>query len=118
MDGQGGDQSTKSSASIGPVVEALRDLPPGSVAVCGGHSGTLLAIMAGLGVEVDPGCDSPRDNCVPGTKKGDFPGGYDNLWIVIPGVATHARDDDDDDDDDDDKRRPRASLVNLRYGSP
>lgn len=108
VDGQVVDQSTSSRASIEPMVEFLLDLPPGSVAVCAGHSGTLLAVMAGLGVEVDPNCDYPRDNCVPGTAKEDFPGEeYDNLWVVIPGVAA-----------DHGKGRPKASLVNLTYGDP
>jgi hypothetical protein len=71
--------------------------------------------MAGLGVQVDPNCDYPRDNCVPGTSKEDFPEEqYDNLWVIVPGVATGAR----DDHDKADKRRPGASLVNLRYGDP
>jgi hypothetical protein len=115
VDGQGVDQSTSSSASIEPMVDFLLDLPPGSVAVCAGHSGTLLAIMAGLGVRVDPNCDYPLDNCVPGTSKEDFPGKqYDDLWMIVPGVATGAR----DDHDKADERRPGASLVNLRYGDP
>jgi hypothetical protein len=105
--GQVVDQSTSSNASIEPMVEFLLDLPPGSVAVCAGHSGTLLAVMSGLAVEVDPNCDDPRDNCVHGTKKEDFPAEYDNLWIVVPAATT-----------DNDKGRPKASLVNLRYGDP
>ena len=108
VDGQTVDESTPGSASIEPMVEFLLGLPPGSVAACAGHSGTLLAMMAGLGVEVDPNCDYPRDNCVPGTSKEDFPEEqYDNLWVVIPGVAA-----------DHGKGRPKASLVNLRYGDP
>lgn len=107
VDGQMVDQSTSSSASIEPMVEFLLELPPGSVAVCAGHSGTLLAVIAGLGVEVNPNCEFPRDNCLAGTKPEDFPGGYDNLWVVVPTVARN-----------NDKGRPQASLVNLRYGDP
>jgi hypothetical protein len=107
LDGQVVAESTPSSASLKPMVDFLLDLPPGSVALCAGHSGTLLAVMAGLGVEVNSNCDYPRDNCVPGTTKEDFPGGYDNLWLVVPAVAT-----------DNGNGRPKASLVNLRYGDP
>ena len=114
MDGQEVDQGTSSKVSIEPMIEALLALPQGSVAVCAGHSGTLTAIKAGLGVEVDPACDFPLDNCVTGTARADFPGGYDNLWVVILGVPAQGQ----DDPTAGDGQRPRASLVNLRFGDP
>ena len=38
-------QSTWAIASIDPMVEAMRNLPPGSVAVAAGHGNTLFAVM-------------------------------------------------------------------------
>ena len=39
------------SASEAPTIDALLSLPPGSVALVAGHSGTLYDIMAGLGLQ-------------------------------------------------------------------
>ncbi len=41
----------KTSASEQPTIDALMALPPGSVALVAGHSGTLYDIMAGLGLD-------------------------------------------------------------------
>ena len=47
-DGEVVTESTKSVVSFDPMVNALLDLPPGSVAVVGAHSGTLIWPLLGL----------------------------------------------------------------------
>ena len=106
-DGEVVTESTKSVVSFDPMVNALLDLPPGSVAVVGAHSGTVFAVMAGLGVEVNGECGYPRDNCLAGTTKKDFPTKqFGNLWVITLEATT------------DDEASPRASFVNLMYGDP
>jgi len=106
-DGEVVTESTKSVVSIDHMVNALLDLPPGSVAVVGAHSGTVFAVMAGLGVEVNGECGYPRDNCLAGTTKKDFPTKqFGNLWVITLEATT------------DDEASPRASFVNLMYGDP
>lgn len=98
-------ESTSTSASIEPTVEAILSAPPGSVLLVGGHSSTLLAIMAGLGVPVateDAPCEEEDVSCLPWAEKRCFPGGFDNLWTVTVG-ATPAAD---------------AAMARLHYGSP
>ena len=100
-------QSTWAIASIDPMVEAMRNLPPGSVAVAAGHGNTLFAVMAGLGVRVDAGCHYPRENCVPSSTRSGYPpegfdpDQFDNLWVVILTPTAG-----------------RASLVTTVYGEP
>ena len=106
-DGEVVSESTKSVVSIDHMVKALLDLPPGSVAVVGAHSGTVFAVMAGLGVKVDPECSYPRDNCLAGTTKKDFPTKqFGNLWVITLEGTSDAG------------ASPRASFVNIMFGDP
>ena len=93
------DKTTR-RAPIEPVADALRKLPPGSVAIAALNSENIYAILNRLGVPVVAGC-TPGAMCVPCADNTCYPrDAYDHLWHVVlqPGQA-----------------RP-ASLVELRYG--
>lgn len=104
-DGETVTESTSTSASIEPTIEVVRAVPPGSVVLVAGHSSTLFAIMAGLGVPVasdERPCEEGDVSCLPCAEKACFPGGFDNLWTVTMG-ATPAAD---------------AAMARLHYGAP
>lgn len=87
--------------AIGPMLDTLRALPPGSTAVVGTDSTSLFAIMAGLGVDVRHECPNYA-SCVPCGHGGCFPESeFDNLWLVIP-----------------DRDTGGAVSSRIRYGDP
>lgn len=99
-------EGTSTSASIEPMLDALSEVPAGSVVVAAGHSSTLFAIMAGLGVRVgteDDPCDEEDASCLPCVEKACFPGDqFDNLWVVALGQNSEAE----------------AAMARLHYGDP
>ncbi|MEA3412652.1 MAG: histidine phosphatase family protein [Pseudomonadota bacterium] len=87
--------------AIGPMLDTLRALPPGSTAVVGTDSASLFAIMAGLGVDIRHDCPNYA-SCVPCGHGGCFPESeFDNLWLVIP-----------------DRDAGEAISSRIRYGDP
>lgn len=106
LDGEMVTEETSTGASVDPAIEALLALPPGSVAVIAGHSSTLFAIMAGLGVPVGTEaapCSEGDTSCLPCTAKSCFPETeFDNLWVVTLPPTPAAE----------------AAMTDLRYGDP
>ena len=88
------------------MTRSILAVPPGSVVVAAGHSGTLYRIMAGLGVCVASKGESPQEgnaSCLRFANASCFPRKeYDNLWVVIMGAGAESR----------------ATMVRLRYGDP
>lgn len=98
-------QGTSTSDSIKPMIEALLSVPAGSVVLAAGHSSTLFAVMAGLGVPVadeDDPCEEGKPSRLPCAGKDCFPGGFDNLWTVTLSRRSAAD----------------ATLARLHYGDP
>ena len=94
--------STSSRVAIPLLVNALRNLPSGSSALVGVNSDNIYAILNGLGVPV--GTENQPcvvgSTCVPCLSNTCFPGGDDQLWIlVLNGTANTPK------------------LVELRYGA-
>ena len=81
------DEDTSTGESLQPVIDAINDLPGGSRVLVAGHSATVLAIQAGIGVRVDPAdpdCQT-SNGCLAGTTKDDFSataGGFDSLYTI------------------------------------
>ena len=93
---------TSSRAAIGPLVQALRELPAGSRALVGVNSDNAYAILNGLGVPAsttDKPCRAGQ-TCVPCLTKECASPRYDQLWLLIIGSAPS-----------------RPVLVELRYGT-
>ena len=92
---------TPSRAAVEPLVEALRALPAGSTALVGVNSDNVYAILNGMGVPaatVGSPCVT-GSTCVPCLSNACFPGGEDQLWIlIVNSPATLPR------------------LIELRYG--
>ena len=61
--------------SIPATLAAIRDLPPGSTALIGQHSGTIYLILEELGIDTSDPYTFPRDD------DGKV-AGYDNLWKI------------------------------------
>jgi hypothetical protein len=101
LDGGVVSDSTPSTVAITPLLEALRALPPGSSALVGVNSNNIYALLNGLGVPVGTTADpcTRGSTCVPCLSNACFPGGDDQLWILVisPGAKV-----------------PR--LIELRYG--
>ena len=94
------DDRTPATAAIKPLVEALRQLPSGSVALVGVNSDNIYAIMNGLGVPVDEMC-SIGSTCVPCLDNSCYPRSeFDRYWILITETGGHA-----------------PQLIHLRYGT-
>jgi hypothetical protein len=93
--------STPAKIAVAPLLGALRALPPGSTALVGVNSDNVYALLNGLGVPVATTGDACAvgSTCVPCLTNACFPGGYDQLWVlvVVPGSQI-----------------PR--LIELRYG--
>jgi phosphohistidine phosphatase SixA len=91
---------TTSRAAIAPLLGALRELPAGSSALVGVNSDNIYALLNGMGVPVATAAHpcTPGGTCVSCLTNACFPGGEDQLWILVapPGSA------------------PR--LIELRYG--
>ena len=94
--------STPANMAVAPLLGALRALPPGSTALVGVNSDNIYALLNGLGVPVaaSGGACTKGSTCVPCLTNACFPGGYDQLWmlVVVPGSQT-------------------PKLMELRYGS-
>ena len=93
---------TPSRAAVEPLVEALRALPAGSTALVGVNSDNVYAILNGMGVPAAT-AGSPcvkGSTCVPCLTNTCFPGGEDQLWILIVNSPASL---------------PR--LIELRYGA-
>ena len=93
---------TPSRAAVEPLVETLRALPAGSTALVGVNSDNIYAILHGMGVPAGTAGNPcvKGSTCVPCLTNACFPGGEDQLWILIvnsPAVL------------------PR--LIELRYGA-
>lgn len=76
---------TSSRAAIGPLVEALRALPPGSRALVGVNSDNVYAIMNSLGVPAgtpDQPCPT-GGNCVPCLTNACASPRFDQLWLIV-----------------------------------
>lgn len=85
IDGAAVTDRTTSRVAIAPLVAALRTLPPGSSALVGVNSDNIYAILNGLGVPVateGAPCTLGR-TCVPCLTNACFPGGEDQLWMLI-----------------------------------
>lgn len=91
---------TSSRVAIAPLVAALRGLPAGSSALVGVNSDNIYALLNGLGVPVATATRPcpPGSTCVPCLSNACFPGGEDQLWVLVihPGATPH--------------------LIELRYG--
>ena len=94
--------STPARMAVAPLLRALRALPPGSTALVGVNSDNIYALLNGLGVPLATGGDAcaKGSTCVPCLTNACFPGGYDQLWmlVVVP-------------------RSKTPKLMELRYGS-
>ena len=92
---------TSSRVAIAPLLEALRKLPTGSSALVGVNSDNIYALLNGMGVPVATAAKpcASGSTCVPCLTNACFPGGEDQLWILLlhPGST------------------PR--LIELRYGA-
>ena len=91
---------TNRQAAVEPIGEALRKLPPGSVAIVALNSENIYGILNRVGVPVVADC-SPGAMCVPCTNNTCFPrDSFDLVWHVVlqPGAE-----------------RP-LSMTELRYG--
>lgn len=76
------------------LVAALRDLPPGSVAVVAGHSNTVPRLVAALGGKMDGLVDDPQHGkLIPHED-------YGRLVLVVLGSGDHSP----------------ATTIELRYG--
>lgn len=94
--------TTSSRVAIPLLVDALRRLPNGSSALVGINSDNIYAVLHGLGVPVatdDRPC-AVGSSCVPCLSNACFPGGDDQLWVLILGPAL---------------KMPK--LIELRYGA-
>jgi hypothetical protein len=93
--------STPAKMAVAPLLGGLRGLPPGSTALVGVNSDNIYALLNGLGVPVaTAGTPCTKGStCVPCLTNACFPGGYDQLWmvVVVPGSKT-------------------PKLMELRYG--
>jgi hypothetical protein len=92
---------TSSRVAIAPLVEALSGLPAGSNALVGVNSDNIYALLNGLGVPVATAAHpcTTGTTCVPCLTNACFPGGDDQLWILLL---------------DPDAKLPK--LIELRYG--
>ena len=101
LDGSIVSDATPSRAAVGPLVEALRQLPAGSSALVGVNADNFYAILNGLGVAVAASgsrCEL-GSSCVPCLTNSCFPvQEFDHFWILIR----------------DDSNPPQ--LISLRYG--
>ena len=102
LDGALVSDSMPSRVAVRPLVAALRALPPGSRVLVGVNSDNIYALLNGLGVRTA----SPQEpcasgaTCVPCLTNACFPGGEDQLWIlVLTGGSTP------------------PTLIELRYGA-
>ena len=93
---------TPSNVAVAPLVEALRALPAGSTALVGVNSDNIYAILHGLGVPTATPASpcSKGSTCVPCLTRACFPGGEDQLWILIIDPAVSL-----------------PMLIELRYGA-
>jgi hypothetical protein len=94
--------STPSKVAVAPLLEALRTVPRGSRVLVGVNSDNVYALLHGLGVRVAT-AESPcvrGATCVPCLTNACFPGGEDQLWILV--VAAEPT---------------RPTLIELRYGA-
>jgi len=66
---------TSSSSALGPQIEYLATLPPGSRAVVASHSPVLYPLMEAFGVDTSDPVKFPR-------KSNGKVSGFNNLWIV------------------------------------
>ena len=91
VDGQTVGDASPSPLAIGPVADALSELPPGSHVLFAGNSRNLLAIMNRLGVREGSQSNPclPGEPCVPCINDTCLPKGFDGLWILTgqSGVA-------------------------------
>ena len=93
---------TQSRVAVQPLLDALRAVPEGSRVLVGVNSDNIYALLHGLGARLastDQPC-TPGSACVPCLTNACFPGGEDQLWILVitPGSS-------------------RPALIELRYGS-
>jgi hypothetical protein len=92
---------TSSRIAIAPLVTALRALPNGSRALVGVNADNIYPLLNGLGVPVAT-AEQPCTlgaTCVPCLANTCFPGGDDQLWILVLGTRSSA-----------------PTLMELRYG--
>lgn len=102
LDGVVVSDSTPSRAAVGPLVEALLGVPQGSRILVGVNSDNIYAILHGLGVR-SATAENPcmrGATCVPCLTNACFPGGEDQLWILVVAGGTK-----------------RPTLIELRYGA-
>ena len=92
--------STPARVAVAPLVQALRALPRGSTALVGVNSDNIYALLNGMGVPVAT-VERPclkGNTCVPCLTRDCFPGGEDQLWILVVGSGTSS-----------------PTLIQLRY---
>lgn len=102
LDGDVVSDRTPSRAAVTPLVEALREVAPGSRVLVGVNSDNIYAILHGLGVPLataEKPCTKGA-TCVPCLTNACFPGGEDQMWILVLGAGSH-----------------RSTLIELRYGA-
>ena len=102
VDGAVVSDSTSSRVAVQPLLGALRSVPQRSRVLVGVNSDNIYALLHGLGVRLaTPEQPCTRgSSCVPCLTNACFPGGEDQLWIVVlaPGST-------------------RPTLLELRYGA-
>ena len=105
LDGVVVSDAMPSNAAVGPLVDALRRVPQGGRVLVGVDSDNIYAILHGLGVPSATAENSCMGGatCVPCLTNACFPGGEDQLWIlVLTADTTGAK---------------RPTLIELRYGA-
>jgi len=94
--------STPSRVAVQPLVDALRAVPQGSRVLVGVNSDNIYALLHGLGVRsatAEHPCNKGA-TCVPCLTNACFPGGEDQLWILVVVAGS-----------------TRPTLIELRYGA-
>jgi hypothetical protein len=94
--------SVPSRSAIRPLVEALQALPAGSRVLVGVNSDNIYALLHGLGVPAaSPAAPCAKGaTCVPCLTNACFPGGEDQLWILVVAAGSTL-----------------PALIELRYGA-
>jgi hypothetical protein len=102
LDGVVVTDSVPSRAAIRPLVEALQTLPAASRVLVGVNSDNIYALLHGLGVPTaSPAAPCAKGaTCVPCLTNACFPGGEDQLWILVVAAGSTL-----------------PALIELRYGA-
>jgi hypothetical protein len=101
LDGVVVSESTPSKVAVQPLVDALRAVPQGSRVLVGVNSDNIYAVLHGLGVR-SATAENPCTKgatCVPCLTNTCFPGGEDQLWILVVAAGSTP-----------------PTLIELRYG--